>query len=52
VPLGEREFWLEELQSIATFEKDGDAVARLVFQIGDRKLVAQRCDPNCPQPKG
>jgi len=51
VPLGEREFWLEELQSVATFEKDGDAIARVVFQIGDRKLVAQRCDPNCPKPK-
>jgi len=42
VPLGEHEFWLEELQSIATFEKDGDKVTRVVFQIGDRKLVAQR----------
>jgi CubicO group peptidase (beta-lactamase class C family) len=37
VPIGDNEFWLEELQSIAKFDKAG-----VVFQIGDRQLVAPR----------
>ena len=40
--ISEREFWLESLQSIAVFEKDGDKVTRLVFGIGNRTLAAPR----------
>ncbi|HEX2690498.1 MAG TPA: serine hydrolase domain-containing protein [Kofleriaceae bacterium] len=44
-PLSDHEFWLEVLQSVAVFEKEGDKVARVVFGIGGHKLVAQRVDP-------
>jgi len=42
VPISDHEFWFEELQTVATFERDQDKVARIVFAIGDRKLVAAR----------
>lgn len=35
-------FWIEALQAVAFFHKDGDAVKQVVFQIGDRQLVAPR----------
>ena len=41
-PISDHEFWLEALQSIAVFEKDGDQVARVVFGIGERRVVAPR----------
>ena len=41
-PLSDQEFWLESLQSVAVFEKDGDKVARVVFGSGDRRIVAPR----------
>ena len=41
-PISDREFWLEGLQTLGVFEKDGDKVARVVFDIGGRALVAQR----------
>lgn len=43
-PLSDHEFWVEALQSIASFEKEGDKVVRAVFVIGDRRLVAPRVD--------
>jgi CubicO group peptidase (beta-lactamase class C family) len=43
-PIGEREFWLEALQSIAVFENEGDKVARIVFGIGDRRVVVPRIE--------
>jgi hypothetical protein len=43
-PIGEREFWLEALQSIAVFENEGDKVARIVFGVGDRRVVVPRVD--------
>jgi CubicO group peptidase (beta-lactamase class C family) len=43
-PISEREFWIESLQSLAVFERDGDKVTRLVFGIGDRTLAAPRVD--------
>ncbi len=43
-PIGDREFWLESLQGLAVFEKEGDKVARVVFGIGDRRVVAPRVD--------
>ncbi|HMG19769.1 MAG TPA: serine hydrolase domain-containing protein [Kofleriaceae bacterium] len=41
-PISDHEFWIEALQSVAVFEKDGDKVARVVFGIGDRRVVAPR----------
>jgi CubicO group peptidase (beta-lactamase class C family) len=43
-PIIEREFWLESLQSLAVFEKEGDKVARIVFGSADRRVVAPRID--------
>jgi serine-type D-Ala-D-Ala carboxypeptidase/endopeptidase len=43
-PINDHEFWLEGLQTVAVFEKDGDKVARVVFGLGGRALVAQRAD--------
>jgi CubicO group peptidase (beta-lactamase class C family) len=41
-PISDHEFWLEALQSVASFERDGDKVARVVFGIGDHRIVAPR----------
>ena len=43
-PISDHEFWLEALQSLAAFEKDGDKVARVVFGVGDHRIVAPRVD--------
>jgi CubicO group peptidase (beta-lactamase class C family) len=42
MPLGEREFWIEPLQAVVAFERDGDKVTRAVFVVGQRRLAAQR----------
>ncbi len=44
-PISDHEFWLEGLQTVAVFEKDGDKVVRVVFGLGGRALVAQRAEP-------
>jgi CubicO group peptidase (beta-lactamase class C family) len=41
-PISDHEFWLEALQSVAVFEKDGDKIARVVFGVGDHMIVAPR----------
>jgi len=43
-PLSDHEVWLEALQSIASFEKEGDRVARVLFGVGGRVVVAPRVD--------
>jgi len=43
-PISDHEFWLEGLQTVAVFEKDGDKIVRVVFGLGGRALVAQRVD--------
>src|ERR1044071_5510535 len=43
-PLSDHEFVIEALQSVAVFEKEGDAVKRMVFAIGDRTVPAQRVE--------
>jgi CubicO group peptidase (beta-lactamase class C family) len=43
-PISDHEFWLEALQSIAVFEKEGDKVTRVLFGVGDHMLVAPRVD--------
>lgn len=42
VPITDVAFWIEALQSVAFFHKEGDAVKQVVFQVGDRQLVAPR----------
>jgi len=42
VPVTDVAFWIEALQAVAFFHKDGDAVKQVVFQVGDRQLVAPR----------
>jgi len=41
-PVTDVAFWIEALQSVAFFHVEGDAVKQVVFQIGDRQLVAPR----------
>lgn len=42
VPISDHEFWIEQLQSIVVFERDGDKVTRAVFVVGGNRLAAQR----------
>lgn len=41
-PIAERTFVLEALQSVAVFELEAGKVARIVFGVGDRRVVAPR----------
>jgi D-alanyl-D-alanine-carboxypeptidase/D-alanyl-D-alanine-endopeptidase len=50
-PISDHQVWLEALQSIAAFEKEGDRVVRVLFGIGDHTLVAPRVDPAPPPAK-
>ena len=43
-PFSDHEVWLEALQSVASFEKEGDRVVRVLFGIGGRVVVAPRVD--------
>ena len=42
MPLSESEFFIEPLQAVAVFQKDGDKVARLVFALGENTFSAPR----------
>jgi hypothetical protein len=44
VPLSDKAFWIQQLQSIAVFEKKGDKISDIVFQIGEHQLVANKTD--------
>jgi serine-type D-Ala-D-Ala carboxypeptidase/endopeptidase len=44
-PISDHQFLLEALQSIASFEKEGGKVTRVVFGIGDRMIAAPRVEP-------
>jgi serine-type D-Ala-D-Ala carboxypeptidase/endopeptidase len=44
IPLSPHDFWVEQLQSVATFELRDNKVLRIVFQIGDHQLTATRAD--------
>ena len=44
IPLGGRQFWIEQLQSIAVFDEVDGKIARVLFQIGDHQLAAPRVD--------
>ncbi len=42
LPLSSQEFWIERLQSVVVFERDGDAIKRAVFIVGDKQMSAPR----------
>lgn len=42
MPISEREFWIERLQSIVVFERENDAIKRAIFIVGDKQLSAPR----------
>jgi serine-type D-Ala-D-Ala carboxypeptidase/endopeptidase len=44
-PLSDHQFWIEGLQSLASFEKSGDKVARVVFAVAGRTMTAARESP-------
>jgi len=44
IPISATEFWIEQLQAIAVFEKQDGKVTRIVFQIGEHQLTAPRAD--------
>lgn len=44
MPLSPTEFFIETLQAVAVFQKDGDKVARLVFAIGGNQFTAPRVE--------
>lgn len=44
LPVSEHEFWIEPVQAVAIFQKEGDQVARLVFGLGGRQVVAPRVE--------
>ena len=44
VPISEKEFWIERLQAIAIFEREGDKVKRAIFVVGNKQLSAPRVD--------
>jgi CubicO group peptidase (beta-lactamase class C family) len=43
-PISDHQFLLEALQSVASFEKDGGKISRMVFGVGDRMIVAPRVE--------
>ena len=44
LPVSDHEFWIEPLQAVAIFQKDGDKIARVVFGIGARQIAAPRVE--------
>ena len=42
VPVTDVAFWIEALQSVAFFQKEGDAIKQIVFDVGGRQLIAPR----------
>jgi CubicO group peptidase (beta-lactamase class C family) len=42
VPITNAAFWIEALQSVAVFQRDGEQITRVVFAIGDRQMSAPR----------
>lgn len=44
LPVSAHEFWIEPLQAVAIFQKDGDKVTRIVFGVGARQVAAPRVE--------
>jgi len=45
LPISDRQFLLEALQTIAGFEREGGKVIRMVFGVGDHMVIAPRVEP-------
>lgn len=43
-PVSDHEFWIEALQAVAIFQEEGGKIARLVFGVGARQVVAPRVE--------
>ena len=50
VPLSDHEFWVEELQGIAVFERDAQNHLALVFVVGGQRITATRIGESPPPP--
>ncbi len=48
VPLSDHEFWIEELQGLAIFERDGQNQLSLVFVVGQHRITATRIGVSPP----
>jgi hypothetical protein len=44
VPISDHEFWIERLQAVAVFEREGDKIKRAIFIVGAKQLTAPRVD--------
>ncbi|MDB4952806.1 MAG: serine hydrolase [Myxococcales bacterium] len=44
LPISDHEFWIEELQTVAVFEREADKVARIVFVLGEHRMSAPRVE--------
>lgn len=42
VPMSDHEFWIESLQSLAVFQRDGEDIRGILFVIGDHTIMAPR----------
>jgi CubicO group peptidase (beta-lactamase class C family) len=42
VPISDREFWMERLQSVVAFEREDGKIKRAIFLVGDKQLSAPR----------
>jgi CubicO group peptidase (beta-lactamase class C family) len=42
IPISDSQFWIEALQAIVVFEREGDKVARAVFMVGEQRIAATR----------
>jgi CubicO group peptidase (beta-lactamase class C family) len=50
LPISATEFWIDPLQSVAVFERDGAKIKRVVFLVGENQLSAPRVDAASPEP--
>ncbi len=48
VPLSDHEFWIEKLQGVVVFEKDGGHVKQLLFLVGGKTMPATRIEQPAP----
>lgn len=48
IPISESQFWIESLQAIVAFEREGDKVTRAVFMVGDQRIAATRVSDSAP----
>ncbi|HEY5950706.1 MAG TPA: serine hydrolase domain-containing protein [Kofleriaceae bacterium] len=44
LPISDHEFWIESLQSVCVFEREGDKIKRAIFIVGDKQLSAPKLD--------